>query len=202
MKKSWIVIIVLIVLLVLLGIMAKPAYNKLVKMDKDVSREWAEVETQYQRRLDLIPNLVEIVRGYAQVEKDILVQVTEARAKGMSGMATASAQAKEGQVDVAAFQTSQRGVGRAMGGMFGYAEKYPELKSNIGFQKLQDQLEGTENRISKARDDFNEIATDYNTYREQFPGIMYAGMFGFEEWDLFSSDSEASSAPKIDMGLE
>jgi len=200
MKK--VIIIIVLVLLVLLTWRGFSMYNNLVDYDEDVKLEWAEVESQYQRRLDLIPNLVEIVRGYAQVEKDILVQVTEARAKGMSGMATAQTQAKDGQVDVAAFQTSQRGVGRAMGGMFGYAEKYPELKSNIGFQKLQDQLEGTENRINKARDDFNEVATTYNKYQRKFPANIYASMFGFETWDLFSSDDEASDAPKIDMGLE
>ena len=200
MKKiGLIVALVLVALLVWRGF---SMYNNLVYHDEDVKQEWGEVESQYQRRLDLIPNLVEVVRGYAQVEKDILVQVTEARAKGMSGMSTASAQAKDGQVDVAAFQTSQRGVGRAMGGMFGYSEKYPELKSNIGFQKLQDQLEGTENRINKVRDDFNEVATVYNKYRRKFPANIYAGMFGFDEWDLFSSDPEAADAPDIDMGLE
>jgi len=199
MKKG----IIWLIVILLLGFFIFRAfgmYNNLVEYYENVKLEWSEVESQYQRRLDLIPNLVEVVKGYAEVEESILVQVTEARARGMSGMQVASDQAKGGQVDVAAFQTSQRGVGRAMGGMFGYAEKYPDLKSNEGFNKLQDQLEGTENRINKARDDFNETATVYNKYRRKFPANVYAGMFGFEEWDLFSADNEAADAPEVNFG--
>ena len=193
---------VVLVVLALFGMNGCSSYNKFVNYDEDVKKQWANVESQYQRRLDLIPNLVEIVKGYAEVEESILVQVTEARAKGMSGMSAARDQNESGQVDIAAFQASQRGVGRAIGGMFGYAERYPELKSNIGFQKLQDQLEGTENRINKARDDYNEVATNYNKFQRKFPKNIYASIFGFETWNLFEAEENASDAPKIDFSKE
>ncbi len=209
MKKSiiWIVVFgLLLLLLVRAGFM----YNNLVEYEESVNEKWGMVQTEYQARNDKLPNLVEIVRGYAQVEKDILVQVTQARAEGMAGTAgmndannSAPPKAEgEPNIDVAAFQTRQRGYGRAMSGMFGYAEKYPELKSNQGFNKLQDQLEGIENRISKARTDFNEVATEYNKYRRKFPASIYASAMGFDRIDLFSASDQAQNAPEIDMGLE
>lgn len=207
MKKSIIWIIVL-VLLIFLVVRAGFMYNNLVEYEETVNEKWGMVQTEYQARNDKLPNLVEIVRGYAQVEKDILVQVTQARAEGMAGTAGTNDNSApptaegEANIDVAAFQTRQRGYGRAMSGMFGYAEKYPELKSNQGFNKLQDQLEGIENRISKARTDFNEEATTYNKYRRMFPANLYASAMGFDRIELFSASDKAQNAPEIDMGLE
>ncbi|MEM7163404.1 MAG: LemA family protein [Bacteroidota bacterium] len=210
MKKSIIGIVVL-VLVVFTLIRGVSMYNKLVEHEETVNEKWGIVQAEYQARNDKLPNLVEIVRGYAQVEKDILVQVTQARAEGMAGTAgldkiqssgPPKAESGEVNIDVAAFQSRQRGYGRAMSGMFGYAEKYPELKSNQGFNKLQDQLEGIENRISKARTDFNEEATVYNKVRRKFPANLYAATLGFDRIDLFEGSEEAQDAPEIDMGIE
>ena len=198
--KKFLIPIVILVLLGLMIFQGIGVYNGLVEDDENVNNEWAQVQSQYQRRLDLIPNLVEVVKGYADVEERILIGVTEARAKGMSGMMAAQQQAESGEgVDIAAFQRSQRPVSRALGGLFGYAENYPELKSSTLFSDLQAQLEGTENRISVARDEFNEIATVYNKKVRKFPANFYASILGFDERDLFEADEEAADAPEVDF---
>lgn len=171
----------------------KPAYNSMVDSDETVNGAWSQVEDQYQRRHDLIGNLVETVKGYADKEESILVQVTEARAEAMAAMQRGS----DGQPDIAAIQQTQGRLSGAMRGFFGYTENYPDLKSSQLFSDLQAQLEGTENRISTARSRFNDSVQDFNKLVRKFPNNLMASMFGFEQRDYFESTSGAEEAPQV-----
>ena len=191
MKKSTIIIIVVAVLAVVWGI---TGYNGLVSMDEGVQTKWADVETQYQRRADLIPNLVNTVKGYAAHESETLQAVVEARAKATSMNIDPSNMSAE---QIANFQKAQDGVSSALGRLLVTVEKYPDLKANENFRELQAQLEGTENRISVARRDYNEAARKYNTTLRSFPKNILAGMFGFEKKAYFEAQEGSEQAPTV-----
>ena len=191
MKKSTIIIIAVAVLAVVWGI---TGYNGLVGMDEGVQTKWADVETQYQRRADLIPNLVNTVKGYAAHESETLQAVVEARAKATSVNIDPSNMSAE---QIANFQKAQDGVSSALGRLLVTVEKYPDLKANENFKELQAQLEGTENRISVARRDYNEAARKYNTSLRSFPKNILAGMFGFEKKAYFEAQEGSEQAPIV-----
>ena len=191
MKKSTIIIIAVAVLAVVWGI---TSYNGLVSMDEGVQSKWADVETQYQRRADLIPNLVNTVKGYAAHESETLAAVVEARAKATSVNIDPSNMSAE---QIANFQKAQDGVSSALGRLLVTVEKYPELKANENFRELQAQLEGTENRISVARRDFNEAARQYNTTLRSFPKNILANMCGFEKKAYFEAHEGSDQAPTV-----
>ena len=191
MKKSTIIIIAVAVLAVVWGI---TGYNGLVSMDEGVQTKWADVETQYQRRADLIPNLVNTVKGYAAHESETLQAVVEARAKATSMNIDPSNMSAE---QIANFQKAQDGVSSALSRLLVTVEKYPDLKANENFKELQVQLEGTENRISVARRDYNESARKYNTTLRSFPKNILAGMFGFEKKAYFEAQEGSEQAPTV-----
>ena len=188
--------IVPLALIALVGISAMGSYNGFVSLDEDVDGQWANVETQYQRRFDLIPNLVATVKGVAEFEQETLTAVTAARASAFNAMQAVG----EGSGSIADFQQSNVVLGRAMNGLLGYSERYPELKANQNFSDLQAQLEGTENRIAVARKDFNASVKAYNGKVRRFPGSLWAGMFGFEQRDYFESVAGSEAAPTVDFG--
>ena len=190
-KHKTLVIIAVLAIIALWGI---SAYNGLVSMDEGVQTKWADVETQYQRRADLIPNLVNTVKGYAAHESETLQAVVEARAKATSANIDPTNITAE---QMANFQKAQDGVSSALGRLLVTVEKYPELKANENFRELQAQLEGTENRISVARRDFNESARKYNTTLRSFPKNILAGMFGFEKKAYFEAHEGSDQAPTV-----
>ena len=173
-------------------------YNTMVRMDESINAAWAQVENQYQRRYDLIPNLVETVKGYAAQEQETLTAVTEARSRAGGVM-----QMDESLLDdpeaFARFQEAQAGLGSALQRLLMVTENYPDLKSNQNFLALQDQLEGTENRIAIERQRFNEAARSYNTYIRQFPRVIIANMTGFDEKAYFKASAGAETAPKVEF---
>lgn len=191
MKRLGIIIPLGIVLL--LALLAGGSYNGFVNADENVAQAWGNVETEYQRRFDLIDNLVETVKGYADFEKSTLVEVTQARAAAFGAMKSV------GENGVEQFQAAQNRLGVAMRGMLGYSEQYPDLKANKNFLELQAQLEGTENRIAIARERYNEATTTYNKKVRKFPGNLVAGMMGFEKKEVFSSSDGAETAPKVNF---
>ena len=188
--------IVPLALIAIIGYSAMGSYNGFVSLDEDVDGQWANVETQYQRRFDLIPNLVATVKGVAEFEQETLTAVTEARASAFNAMQAVG----EGTGSIADFQQSNMVLGRAMNGLLGYSERYPELKANQNFSDLQAQLEGTENRIAVARKDFNAAVKAYNGKVRRFPGSLWAGMFGFDQRDYFESVAGSEAAPTVDFG--
>jgi LemA protein len=198
-KAVLIVLVILAVIAFSLFSMFRSHYNAMVELDESVSSAWAQVENQYQRRLDLIPNLVETVRGFANQEQDTLTAVTEARSRAGGVM-----QVDESLLDdpeaFARFQEAQDGLGSALQRLLVVTENYPQLQSNQNFLALQDQLEGTENRIAVERRRFNEAARAYNTSIRQFPRVIIAGMTGFETREYFSASAGAENAPQVDFG--
>ena len=190
-KHKTIVIIAVLAIIALWGI---TGYNGLVGMDEGVQTKWADVETQYQRRADLIPNLVNTVKGYAAHESETLQAVVEARAKATSVNIDPTNMSAE---QIANFQKVQDGVSSALGRLLVTVEKYPDLKANENFKELQAQLEGTENRISVARRDYNEAARKYNTTLRSFPKNILAGMFGFEKKAYFEAQEGSEQAPTV-----
>ena len=187
---------IVLALIAIVGYSAMGSYNGFVSLDEDVDGQWANIETQYQRRFDLIPNLVATVKGVAEFEQETLTAVTEARASAFNAMQAVG----DGTGSIADFQQSNMVLGRAMNGMLGYSERYPELKANQNFSDLQAQLEGTENRIAVARKDFNASVKAYNGKVRRFPGSLWAGMFGFEQRDYFESVAGSEAAPTVDFG--
>jgi len=189
----------IIVVLVLLFLWINPAgkYNKMVNLDEGVKTEWGQVENQYQRRMDLIPNLEATVKGAADFEKDTLTQVIEARAN-----ATKTNINVQDAAEFAEFQKQQTGISSAMSRLMVVMEKYPTLTATKEFGEFRVQLEGTENRISTARDRYNETAKLYNVYVRQFPNNIWAGMFGFARAQIFESAPEAAEAPSVDFSSE
>jgi len=182
---------IILIPLVIIGVLVMGAfgiYNGLVSAQEDAKAAWAQVENQYQRRADLIPNLVETVKGFAQQEKGVLEEVTRLRSQWgesrQSGDINKSLQAAQG-------------LDGALARLMVVVERYPELKSNQNFMKLQDQLEGTENRISVERKRFNDSVLNYNKKIRTFPGALFAGLFGFERMPLFEAEPEAKKAPKV-----
>lgn len=194
MNKRVITILIL-VLVVFLGYnFFAGKYNSMVTMDEEVNTEWANVETQYQRRYDLIPNLVNTVKGFAEQEKEVLTQVTEARAKASSIQIDPSNLNEEALQN---FANAQGQLNSALSRLLVTVERYPDLKSNQNFLELQAQLEGTENRIAVSRTRYNEKTKAYNTYIRKFPNTMLAGMFGFERKPLYEATEGAEDAPTV-----
>ena len=181
--------------LVVIGLTFAGSYNGLVQLEEKVSSAWAQVESVYQRRLDLIPNLVETVKGYAAHESQTLEAVIAARAKATSVNLPASAASDPAQF--AKFQESQTQLSGALGRLMVVAEQYPDLKANQNFLELQAQLEGTENRIAVERMRFNEVAREFNTKLRQFPTNILGGLFGFKTKEYFKADQAAQAAPKV-----
>ncbi|MEP1034137.1 LemA family protein [Ekhidna sp.] len=194
MNKRLITILIIVVALFLVYNFFAGKYNQMVILDEEVNTEWANVETQYQRRYDLIPNLVNTVKGFAQQEKEVLTQVTEARAKASSiqiDPSNLNAQTMQN------FANAQSNLNSALSRLLVTVERYPDIKSNQNFLELQAQLEGTENRISVARTRYNEKTKGYNTYIRKFPNTMLAGMFGFERKPLYEATEGAEDAPTV-----
>lgn len=170
-------------------------YNQLVSLNEEVNKAWSQVENQYQRRFDLIPNLVETVKGVANFEKETYIAVTEARAK--VGQIQITPQLLEDPQAFERFQSAQDNLSSALSRLLVAVENYPQLKANENFLQLQAQLEGTENRISVERKRFNEAVQSYNTAIKRFPTNIIAGMFGFREKQYFKAAVEAQTAPKV-----
>ncbi|MBL7971803.1 MAG: LemA family protein [Prolixibacteraceae bacterium] len=194
MKKSWIILAVIAVLLLFAYSSVKSSYNNMVSMDEGVTAQWSQVENVYQRRSDLIPNLVNTVKGYADFEQETLTQVIEARAKATSVNINPD---KLDAQSLQNFQNAQSGLSSALSKLMVVVEKYPDLKANQGFLDLQAQLEGTENRITVERMKFNESAQAYNTFIRKFPKNIFAGMFGFEKKAYFEAEQGAEKAPEV-----
>ena len=192
-NKGLIITIVVIVLVALWGI---SSYNRLVGMDEKVSNQWANVETQYQRRSDLIPNLVNTVKGYAKHESQTLEAVMAARSQATQVKIDPSNCTPQ---QLAAYQKAQGDVTTALGKLLAITENYPDLKANQNLFELQSQLEGTENRINVARKDFNDSAKEYNTSLRRFPRNIIASMFGFEKRNYFEAEAGAEKAPKVEF---
>jgi LemA protein len=196
MKKSWIVIAIIIIIGVLLYGWVKGAYNQMVTQSETVDKHWADVENVYQRRADLIPNLVATVKGYASHERETLEGVINARAKATQTTINAGELTPE---SMAAFQQAQDGLSSALSRLMVVVERYPDLKANQNFLELQAQLEGTENRITIERQKFNEAARQYNTYIKLFPKNMLANIFGFDVKPYFEAQQGAETAPKVEF---
>jgi len=189
-------LIIFVVLLGFLGIKGCSSYNGLVTKDENVSQSWSNVQSAYQRRADLIPNLVNTVKGYADHEKSTLEAVINARAKATSVNVDAANLTPE---MMQKFQEAQQGLSGALGKLLVSVERYPELKANQNFLELQSQLEGTENRINVERNKFNEMVTTYNKSVRKFPNNIYAGMFGFARKSTFEAQAGTEEAPKVNF---
>lgn len=193
--KKWLVIgSVIIGALILISIMISP-YNSMVAKEENVAASWAQVENVYQRKYDLIPNLVSVAKNYAEFEQETLTQVTEARSKATAINISADNLTAE---QMAQFEQAQSQLNTSLGRLIASFERYPDLKANQNFLKLQDELSGSENRISTERRRFNEVVRDYNTYIRKFPQNIFAGIFGFERKALFEND-EAAEGGKVDV---
>lgn len=196
MKKGTIALIVVVVLILLGGCSAGRAYNKMVTMEEGINKSWANVETQYQRRADLIPNLVNTVKGYATHEQETLDQVIEARSRATQVTLNAENITPD---RLQQYQQAQGEVSQALGRLMMIAENYPDLKANQNFMELQAQLEGTENRISVARKDFNDASMAYNSYIRKFPANIIAGIFGFDTKSYFEAAEGTDRAPEVNF---
>lgn len=196
MSRNTIVLLAVLGFLVLVLLWGVGRYNNLVSLDEGATGQWANVESAYQRRSDLIPNLVNTVKGYANFERETLEAVVNARAKATSVTVDPANLSPE---KLAAFQQAQAGVGSALGRLLVTVEKYPDLKANQNFLDLQKQLEGTENRIKVERDRFNEAVKGYNVAVKRFPGNIIAGMTGFESKGYFEAESGAEKAPDVNF---
>lgn len=191
MKKTWIIIIAVIAVIAIYGV---SSYNSMVSQEEAVGTAWSNVENQYQRRADLIPNLVNTVKGYAAHEKETFDAVVSARAKATQTTVSIDDLTPE---KMEAYQRAQGEVGSALSRLLAVTENYPELKANENFQTLQAQLEGTENRISVERRNFNDVARAYNTSIRRFPKNIFAGMFGFEKRPYFEAQEGTEKAPEV-----
>ncbi|AYC30108.1 LemA family protein [Paenisporosarcina cavernae] len=187
MKKSLIPILVVVGIIVVLGLMLIPSYNGFVNGEENVDQAYAQVENQLQRRMDLIPNLVKTVEAFAKQERDVIASVTEARAK------LAGANSPEDQA------TANDELTGALSRLLVVVENYPDLKSDANFRQLMDELAGTENRLSVARQDYNAEVADYNKKVKRFPGAMIAGIFGFDEKEYFKASAGAQEVPEVDF---
>ena len=194
MKKSYLVITVSVLAFVFTGC---GPYNNMVNQDETVKNAWNNVESQYQRRADLIPNLVSTVKGEANFEQTTLENVINARASATQVKVDAENLTPEA---VQQYQNAQGQLSTALGRLLAVAENYPTLRANDAFRNLQTQLEGTENRITVARNDFNKAVQNYNSYVRQFPNNLLAGMFGFKTKEGFKADAGTQNAPTVDFG--
>ena len=197
-SKGAIAIAVLVVVLGFVGCGATSSYNSLVQSDEQVQEAWSNLQAAYQRRADLIPNLVETVKGAADFEQETLTAVTEARAKATS------IQVDAGDLDnpqkLQQFQQAQSALGKSLGRLLAVSENYPKLQATQRFSDLQAQLEGTENRITVARRDYNNTVRQYNTQVRSFPTVIFAGLMGFEPKTPFEAETGADQAPDVDFG--
>jgi LemA protein len=191
--RKWLPL-VFIGLLLVLGFNTCNTYNALVQKDEQVKKAWSQVENQYQRRLDLIPNLVETVKGYAEFEKSTLQAVVEARANATRVTLQADQLTPE---NLQRFEQAQGALSTALGRLLAVAENYPNLKANENFINLQTQLEGTENRIAVERKNYNEVVGEYNTYLRRFPTNLYAGLLGFSSKAYFQAAPGAEKVPQV-----
>lgn len=195
MKKVVIVLGVLAILVSLAALWGLGIYNNLIKADEGVSLAWAQVENVYQRRMDLIPNLVETVKGYAKHESQTLIDVTEAR--NQAAKITISKELLNSQENFSQFQAAQDNLSHALSRLLLVVERYPDLKANQNFLNLQDELAGTENRISVERGRFNQSSQSYNVLVRQAPGNLIARLFGFTPKAYFKAEAGAAQAPKV-----
>ncbi len=191
-------VLIIVGVLIVLGAMLVSPYNKMVQKDEGCSKAWADVENAYQRRMDLIPNLVKTVQGVADYEKGTLTEVIEARAKATSVQVDPSNLTEE---SIAKFQAAQDQLSSALSRLMVVVERYPELKANQNFLELQAQLEGTENRIAVERGKFNETVNDYNSYIRRFPNNIIAGMFNFDKKGYFKATEGADKAPDVEFNF-
>ncbi len=190
-----ILVLIVIVAVIVIGWLFS-IRNQMVTLEESVNSSWAQVQNQYQRRYDLIPNLVETVKGYAAQEREVLLGVTEARAKA-GGVMNMSPELLNDPQAFARFQEAQAGLSSALQRLLVVVERYPDLKSNQNFLTLQAQLEGTENRIAVERRRFNEQVQAYNSYIRRFPQALVASIFGFKTKSYFEATAEAEQAPKV-----
>ena len=191
-------VLIIVGVLIVLGAMLVSPYNKMVQKDEGCSKAWADVENAYQRRMDLIPNLVKTVQGAADYEKGTLTEVIEARAKATSVQVDPSNLTEE---SIAKFQAAQDQLSSALSRLMVVVERYPELKANQNFLELQAQLEGTEHRIAVERGKFNETVNDYNSYIRRFPNNIIAGMFNFDKKGYFKATEGADKAPDVEFNF-
>ncbi len=194
MKKSLVSILVIVGIILVLVMMGTSRYNRLVSLEEGVTGAWAQVENVYQRRADLIPNLVNTVKGYAEFEQTTLTQVIEARSKA-TGVNINAENLDESSIQQ--FQQAQEGLSSALSRLMVVVERYPDLKANQNFLDLQSQLEGTENRITVERRNFNQTAQDYNAQIRRFPNNIFAGLFGFDRKAYFEAEQGADQAPEV-----
>lgn len=194
MKSRNLVIIILLVGILIIGGCGCGGYNKMVSLDENVKAKWSNVQSDYQRRSDLVPNLVSTVKGAANFEQTTLTKVIEARAKATSVNINADNLTPE---KVQQFQQAQGELGGALSRLLVVAEQYPQLQATQSFRDLQAQLEGTENRIKVSRNDFNSAVQDYNSTIRRFPNNIFAGAFGFHVKQGFTADAGAQNAPKV-----
>lgn len=197
MKKGWLVVIIVLVVLLMIYGFFKNNYNALVTLEETVNQAWAQVSNQYQRRADLIPNLVETVKGYAAHEQETFAAVTEARAK--VGQLTVTPEVLNDPEAFAKFQQVQGELGSVLSRLMAISENYPQLRANENFLALQSQLEGTENRISVERKRFNEEVQRYNTRIRRFPTNLLANLYGFEKKLYFEAQPGAETVPKVEF---
>ena len=197
--KRWVPIAAVLFVVVVLGAWAVSGYNALVRLDQGVSSAWGQVENVYQRRADLVPNLVETVKAAAAFEKDTFTAVANARAQVGQVSAAGVEKITSDPAAMAKFQQAQDGLSSALSRLLVVSERYPDMKATAGFRDLQVQLEGTENRITVERMRFNEAAQAFNTKRQSFPTVVIAGFFGdrFKEKAYFKSQTGAETAPKV-----
>ena len=198
MSKLLKTILIIVGIVIILGAMFVKPYNKMVQKDEGCSKAWANVENAYQRRMDLIPNLVKTVEGAANYEKGTLTEVIEARAKATSVQVDPSNLTEE---SLAKFQAAQDQLSSALSRLMVVVERYPELKANQNFLELQAQLEGTENRIAVERGKFNDTVNDYNSYIRRFPNNIIAGIFNFDKKGYFKAAEGADKAPDVEFNF-
>jgi LemA protein len=188
LKKGFMGIGIVIAVLVVLGLMLMSSYNGFVNAEENVNQSYAQIENQLQRRLDLIPNLVNTVKGYASHEKEVIASISDARAR-LAGAKTPQEQA-----------TANTELSGALSRLLVVVENYPDLKANQQFTQLMDELAGTENRISVARKDYNDQVASFNKKVKRFPGVIIAGIAGFDQKEYFKANPKAEEAPKVDFG--
>ncbi len=194
MKKGTLITIIVVAVIGLLAVWGVGKYNSMVTAEENVESVWAQVEAQYQRRADLIPNLVNTVKGYAAHESQTLEAVIAARSKATSIQVDPTQLTAE---ELASYQAAQGELGAALGRLLAITENYPDLKANTNFLELQAQLEGTENRITTARMAFNETSRNYNTLIRRFPNSIVAGICGFDKKPYFEAAQGAEKAPEV-----
>ena len=188
MKKGWLGIGIVVAVIVIFGLIFMSSYNSFVNLEEDVNQSHAQIDNQLQRRLDLIPNLVNTVKGYAAHEKEVIASISDARAR-LAGAKTPEEEA-----------TANDQLSGALSRLLVVVENYPNLKADQQFTQLMDELAGTENRIAVARKDYNEQVAEFNKKVKRFPGSIIAGLGGFDQKEYFKADPQAQQAPKVDFG--